>query len=119
MQKFYNGYYKDKRDKGYTDYKYLAFIEPCPDYFLNGWCEIFAKEINKHFGYQIEAQLYFFNLSDEFTDTEILSMNHEVYIANNEDFDKYEVSLIHCYNTLHINGEKYYIDVRGVTNDVD
>lgn len=120
MKNFYNAYYKEKIEKGYKDYGFLKTInkEPCPDYFLNGWCEIFAKELNKDFGYQIEAQLLFFNINDEFTDEEILSMNHEEYTDNNdEECDKYEVSLVHCYNTLHINGEKFYIDVRGITND--
>lgn len=119
MKKYYNGYYKEKIEKGYEDYKFLKSTneEPCPDYFLNGWCEIFAKELNKEFGYQIEARLRFFNINDEFTDSEILNMTHEEYIDNNEDCDKYEVSLVHCYNTLHINGEKFYIDVRGITND--
>lgn len=119
MEKFYNGFYKEKREKDYKDYKFLASIESCPDYFLNGWCEIFAKELNKKFGYQIEVQLLFFNISDEFTDEEILSMNCEEYIANNEDFDAFEVSLVHCYNTFRINGEKFYVDVRGITNDID
>ncbi len=92
MKKFYNGFYEEKRDKGYKYYEFLKSInkEPCPDYFLNGWCEIFAKELNKIFGLQIEAHLLLFNISDEFTDEEILSMNHEEYIDNNEDCDKYE-----------------------------
>ena len=120
MKKYYNGYYKEKIEKGYKDYKFLESItkEPCPDYFLCGWCEIFAKEINKEFGYQIEARLRFSNNNDEFTDEEILSMTHEEYMDNNdEEFDKYEVSLVHCYNIIQINGEKYYVDVRGITND--
>ncbi|MBV4426169.1 hypothetical protein [Clostridium tyrobutyricum] len=120
MRKYYNGYYKEKIEKGYKDYGFLKSTneEPCPDYFLNGWCEIFAKEINKEFGYQIEVHLRFFNNNDdEFTDEEILSMDSEEYIYNNEDCDKYDVSLVHCYNTIHINGEKYYVDVRGITND--
>lgn len=45
MEKYYNGFYREKREKGYKDYEFLKFItkKPCPDYFLNGWCEIFAK----------------------------------------------------------------------------
>lgn len=119
MEKFYNGYYKVKREKDYKDYEFLKSINkgPCPDYFLNGWCEIFAKEINKEFDYQIEASLLFFNINDEFTDAEILSMDHEEYILNVGDFDVYDVSLVHCYNTVHINGDKFYVDVRGITDD--
>ena len=124
MEKFYNGYYKVKREKDYKDCEFLKYIKkgPYPDYFLNGWCEIFAKELNEEFGYQIEASLLFFNINDEFTDAEILSMDHEDYIDNNIDdnneyCDKYDVSLVHCYNTVLINNEKFYVDVRGITND--
>lgn len=49
-----------------------------------------------------------------------LNMNYEEYIDNNNEcYAKYDISLVYCYNTLHINGEKFYIDVRGITNDID
>jgi hypothetical protein len=104
--------------KEYEDYKFIfEDSEKNPDFFLNGWCEIFAKEIDKEFGWQIETMLQFFNISDEYTDEEILSMDHDTYVDNIGDFDRYDVSLIHCYNTFCVNNTKYYVDVRGITND--
>jgi hypothetical protein len=118
MKMIYTGLYKEKLMKGYEDYKFIFQNSvKNPDYFLNGWCEIFSKEIYKKYGWQIETMLLFFNISDEYTDEEILSMDHDIYVDNIGDFDRYDVSLIHCYNTFYINGTKYFVDVRGITND--
>lgn len=90
-----NGYYEDlmtlRKEVPPEDFYFLEDVFEGTDLsaydFLHGFCFTFAIELSKTFGYEIET-------------------------VKDEDLD-----LIHAYCVAQTNGDKVYIDIRGITND--
>lgn len=101
------------------------FVGADTNQFLFGDCEFLACEINKKYGYQIEAVIdspdYMpGEYGTDLTEEEFLKLSYE---ERRELFQKYlaegspSASVVHCYNTFEENGTKYYVDARGITSD--
>lgn len=63
-------------------------------YYLHGICHEFALALNEIFGYDI-----------------VLWINFDEDIHSN--------ALVHAFNTFTYNGKQYYVDVRGITDDLN
>ena len=89
------GFYKELKDINIdydNDFDFLqdeyASTDISADVFLHGYCNIFAQELSKEFGYKIE------------------------------EIRDFENRLIHAYCISDFNGDTAYIDIRGITTDV-
>ena len=98
----HNGFYKEldelRKDDPEADFGCLENVDVTPDRnafrFLHGFCDEFAAMLSDVYGYEIEAVRHF-------------------------DEDGFGGKLIHAYCVSEIAGEKAYIDIRGITTDVE
>ena len=88
------------------------------EWFQHGACEYLANALYEEFGYKIKALVQIDNLTETYTNKELLSMSLSEY-GDSEACGEDTVVMIHAFAQATINGKNYYIDSTGITNNIE